>query len=72
MQETLCCQGVKAIHSPHTGIVDWAEVTHYYAKEFKQLGGVINLNYKVTGFDIVNEEESQYPVSIHSNNKVGR
>ena len=28
-----------AIHSPNTGIVDYAEVTRSYADDFKQVGG---------------------------------
>lgn len=42
------CEGVKAIHSPHTGIVDWGLVTEYYAQDFKQAGGDVHLNFKVS------------------------
>merc|ERR1719203_1126228 len=32
------CQGVRAIWSPETGIVDWAEVARHYAKVFTSTG----------------------------------
>lgn len=41
------CKGLKALWSPHTGIVDFALVTEHYAKDFKELGGNIYLNYQV-------------------------
>ena len=36
-----------AIHSPNTGIVDYAEVTKSYADDFKQAGGKVFTNSKV-------------------------
>ena len=36
-----------AIHSPHTGIVDWARVTRAYAEDFKQAGGVVHTGFEV-------------------------
>lgn len=47
---TIHLQGLRAIHSPHTGIVDWAVVTKHYAIDFKQLGGEIIYNFKVNSF----------------------
>ncbi|XP_076239818.1 L-2-hydroxyglutarate dehydrogenase isoform X2 [Calliopsis andreniformis] len=44
------CQGVKALWSPWTGIVDWALVCTHFAQEFEKMGGKIFLNYEVTGF----------------------
>lgn len=44
------CKGIKAIHSPHTGIVDWALVTEYYAKDFKNAGGTIFTDFEVKDF----------------------
>lgn len=44
------CKGVRAIHSPHTGIVDWALVTEYYAKDFKTSGGEIFTNFEAKSF----------------------
>ncbi|VVC38150.1 FAD dependent oxidoreductase,FAD/NAD(P)-binding domain [Cinara cedri] len=44
------CKGLRAIHSPHTGIVDWALVTKHYAVDFEKLGGQIIYNFKVISF----------------------
>ncbi len=43
----LLVQGKMAIHSPHTGIVDWARVTRAYAQDFSKAGGRIHTNYEV-------------------------
>ncbi|XP_003243484.1 L-2-hydroxyglutarate dehydrogenase, mitochondrial [Acyrthosiphon pisum] len=45
------CNGVRAIHSPHTGIVDWGVVTQHYATDFANLGGQIIYNFKVKSFE---------------------
>jgi len=45
------CEGVKAIWSPHTGIVDWGLVARHYGKVFKEAGGEIKLGFEVTGFE---------------------
>lgn len=42
--------GLAAIHSPHTGIVDWAVVARSFANDVEHLGGKILLNHLVTGF----------------------
>uniref|UniRef100_A0A1B6C7V0 L-2-hydroxyglutarate dehydrogenase, mitochondrial n=1 Tax=Clastoptera arizonana TaxID=38151 RepID=A0A1B6C7V0_9HEMI len=69
------CKGVKAIHSPHTGIVDWAEVARYYGKEFVQRGGEIHTSFAVNGFQNVTEgsavdkSTAQYPVRVTSKSK---
>ncbi|XP_017860024.1 PREDICTED: L-2-hydroxyglutarate dehydrogenase, mitochondrial [Drosophila arizonae] len=59
------CQGLKALHSPHTGIVDWGLVTQHYGEDFKRAGGDIYLNFNVTKFTET-KEGSDYPVTIHS------
>lgn len=41
------CEGVKALHSPHTGIIDYEVVTQYYGKDFEDGGGKVYLNYEV-------------------------
>lgn len=43
------CVGLKALWSPHTGIVDYKLVTESYGKDFKKAGGHIHLNFKVCG-----------------------
>lgn len=40
------CQGVRAIWSPETGIVDWGRVARHYGEVFKSRGGEI-----LTGFE---------------------
>lgn len=63
-------QGLKAIHSPHTGIVDWGLVTKFYGKQFMKLGGKIFTNFCVTDLKETKESKSgsmeglKYPVSV--------
>lgn len=56
------CAGVKAILSPHTGIVDWALVTNYYGRDFTQAGGEIFLNFHVNQFQ--ESDDPEYPIRI--------
>lgn len=58
------CQGLKALHSPHTGIVDWGLVTQYYGEDIKRSGGHIYLDYNVSKFSET-KEGTEYPVTIH-------
>ncbi|EDW55687.1 L-2-hydroxyglutarate dehydrogenase, mitochondrial [Drosophila sechellia] len=58
------CQGVMALHSPHTGIVDWGLVTQHYGQDFKQCGGDIYLDFNVSKFSET-KEGTDYPVTIH-------
>lgn len=61
------CKGTKAIHSPHTGIVDWALVTQYYAEDFTKASGEIFLNYEVKKFNqTVNDAD--FPVTLIDKN----
>lgn len=63
------CRGTKAIHSPHTGIVDWALVTQYYAKDFQAAEGEIFLNYEVKKFNETTDD-AEFPVTlVDKNNK---
>lgn len=57
------CKGIRAIHSPHTGIVDWALVTEYYAKDFKNAGGEIFTNFEVKTFSQT-AGDADYPVTV--------
>ncbi|XP_026291239.1 L-2-hydroxyglutarate dehydrogenase, mitochondrial [Frankliniella occidentalis] len=64
------CQGWKALHSPHTGIVDWGLVTEYYGKDFKKRGGEIFLNFHVTDFnEAVDTHGGLYPIRVSDNSK---
>lgn len=56
------CRGIKAIHSPHTGIVDWALVTQYYAKDFTNAGGEIFTNFQAKKF--IESDDPDYPVTL--------
>ncbi|KAI4463832.1 l-2-hydroxyglutarate dehydrogenase mitochondrial [Holotrichia oblita] len=58
------CKGLKALWSPETGIVDFAMMTDYYAKDFKCLGGDVHLNFKVNKF--CENSDPNFPVTIHS------
>lgn len=44
------CEGLEALWSPHTGIVDWALVTNHYGEDFKEMGGHIFFNFEVAIF----------------------
>jgi len=44
------CQGYKALHSPHTGIVDWGSFTKGLGEDFKEMGGDIHLGFEVAKF----------------------
>lgn len=63
----MCLKGLQAIHSPHTGIVDWALVTKHYAADFKKLGGQIIYNFKVKSFK---ENKNNRVLKIISKNNV--
>ncbi|HEX8546713.1 MAG TPA: L-2-hydroxyglutarate oxidase [Cytophagaceae bacterium] len=43
------CSGIAGIHVPHTGIIDYKQVTAKYADIFQSLGGEIHLNHRVKG-----------------------
>lgn len=51
------CTGLQALWSPHTGIVDWAEVTRSYGQDFAKLGGEILLNFTVKALEIASESQ---------------
>ncbi|RZC35557.1 L-2-hydroxyglutarate dehydrogenase, mitochondrial-like, partial [Asbolus verrucosus] len=60
------CQGLEALWSPHTGIVDWALVTEYYGRDFEENGGEIHFNFEVNGFK--ESRNDFYPVLITAKN----
>ena len=53
-------QGKMAIHSPNTGIVDWALVTRAYADDFREAGGTI-----YTGFEVCYHHNNNVIMSYH-------
>ena len=64
-------KGLRAIHSPNTGIIDWGLVTKFYGKEFEKRGGTIYTKYEVSQFDTQkesfegNKDGLEYPVQLH-------
>jgi 2-hydroxyglutarate dehydrogenase len=60
------CVGLKALHSPHTGIVDWGLVTRTYAKNFESRGGKVRLGFEVRGF--CESTDPEYPVTVEGQN----
>jgi len=45
------CNGIKAIYSPATGIVDYTRVAQAYADEVRTQGGEIRTGFEVTGIE---------------------
>ena len=45
------CRGVKGIHCPHTGIVDYQEMTESIGDDFRRRGGEVLLGREVVGFE---------------------
>ncbi|XP_033635907.1 L-2-hydroxyglutarate dehydrogenase, mitochondrial-like [Asterias rubens] len=60
------CRGVKALTSPHTGIVDWARVAKSFGETFNKKGGHIFTEFEVKGFHMT-KEGADYPVTIEGN-----
>uniref|UniRef100_A0A8R1TXG3 L-2-hydroxyglutarate dehydrogenase, mitochondrial n=1 Tax=Onchocerca volvulus TaxID=6282 RepID=A0A8R1TXG3_ONCVO len=68
---TLHAQGLKALWSPYTGIIDWGLVTKSYAQDFKNRGGVVYTKYPLKTLLFVGESSKEnvvnnYPVMIES------
>ncbi|KAJ8309069.1 hypothetical protein KUTeg_013943 [Tegillarca granosa] len=63
--------GLKAILSPHTGIVDYGAVTHSYGKYFCNHGGEVHTDFPVSEFTVTSEGQDKdgikYPVTIRGN-----
>ncbi|CAF1378350.1 unnamed protein product [Adineta ricciae] len=58
------CRGIRAIHSPHTGIVDYGLLCRHFGKSFEQLGGRIALNFEAKKF--LPSDDPSYPIRITS------
>ncbi|CAD0199879.1 unnamed protein product [Chrysodeixis includens] len=56
------CRGLQALWSPHTGIVDYAEVARSYVKDFVTSGGKSYVSFEVKKF--IEAESAEYPVII--------
>ncbi|XP_049276230.1 LOW QUALITY PROTEIN: L-2-hydroxyglutarate dehydrogenase, mitochondrial-like [Rhipicephalus sanguineus] len=71
------CTGLQALWSPHTGIVDWGEVTQSYGRDFLSRGGDVVLNFPVRAIETVAESQSRtgglaHPVRVVSDKKAVR
>ncbi|CAF0760627.1 unnamed protein product [Didymodactylos carnosus] len=60
------CKGLKALHSPHTGIIDYTLLCRDFGKSFERAGGKIALNFPVEKFH--SADDSNYPVIVESKN----
>ncbi|XP_045164897.2 L-2-hydroxyglutarate dehydrogenase, mitochondrial-like [Mercenaria mercenaria] len=64
------CVGLKAVHSPHTGIIDYGLVTQSYGDFFKKRGGHIYTDFSVSQLSITPEGKSgdldgnKYPMTV--------
>ncbi|XP_015915263.1 L-2-hydroxyglutarate dehydrogenase, mitochondrial [Parasteatoda tepidariorum] len=65
-------QGLKAIWSPNTGIVDWGEVTQSYAEDCKSMGADIYFNFKVSQFVPLQETRKTILVQSKSMELLGQ
>ena len=63
-------QGLKAIHSPHTGIIDWGLVTKHYGQQFEKQGGHVYTSFPVSALQTTPEGKAgsqdglKYPVTV--------
>lgn len=63
-------QGIKAIWSPNTGIVDWAKVNRSYVDDCKSKGADIYLNFTVKHFATQSKKEAQTSLVVCGQNMV--
>ncbi|VDM58003.1 unnamed protein product [Angiostrongylus costaricensis] len=61
------CKGLKALWSPHTGIVDWGEVAKAFAADFEKRGGTVYVNFPVK--NISQSLSPSFPIAVHSTNE---
>ncbi|TGZ65789.1 hypothetical protein CRM22_005696 [Opisthorchis felineus] len=57
------CRGLRAIHSPHTGIVDWRQVAISYSRDCQKMGGEIRTSLEVTEIK-ESSENCDFPIHI--------
>lgn len=50
-----CVQGIMALDSPYTGIVDWRMVALRYGKDFEEAGGAVVTEFEVGDISVVQE-----------------
>ncbi len=64
----LFVKGIRALHSPHTGIVDYGLLCRHYGKSFEQFGGQIALNFEADKF--LPSGDPSYPILVQSKTNV--
>lgn len=52
-------QGIMALDSPYTGIVDWRMVALRYGKDFEEAGGTVVTEYEVNDISMVKESPAE-------------
>lgn len=57
-------KGIRAIHSPHTGIIDWGFVARHFGMMYQKHGGEIVLNFEAEEF--IESENPNYPIRVRS------
>uniref|UniRef100_A0A5S6QJ88 L-2-hydroxyglutarate dehydrogenase, mitochondrial n=1 Tax=Trichuris muris TaxID=70415 RepID=A0A5S6QJ88_TRIMR len=68
------CRGLKAVWSPHTGIVDWGIVTKQLGEDLIGFGGQVITNFRVDKFELNEQSASSksstaYPLSLFSSSR---
>lgn len=48
-------QGIAALDSPHTGIVDWRKVALRFGKDFEEAGGAVLTEFEVNNISVASE-----------------
>ena len=61
-------KGLKAIHSPQTGIIDWGYVARHFGMMYQQHGGKIVVSFEANEF--LASTNPEYPIRITSKNQV--
>jgi L-2-hydroxyglutarate oxidase LhgO len=64
----LFLKGLRALHSPHTGIVDYGLLCRHFGKSFERLGGRIALNFEAVNF--LPSGDASYPILVKSKSDV--
>lgn len=52
-------QGLMALDSPYTGIVNYKQVAQSYAEDFQEAGGTILTDFEVTNMEMAKESSSE-------------
>ncbi|CAI5452373.1 unnamed protein product [Caenorhabditis angaria] len=64
------CKGLKALWSPHTGIVDWGFVTKKFGEDFEKRGGKIFTSYPLQNLE--DNTDPNYPIKVVSDSSYAK